>query len=753
MADLKSFINTSSDRIKSAMGMPVDRIKTIQGSLLNQIPAKSLATLWLDGTIIDVAGNKYFVDRIAGNNVLITGYDFPTGWTKGFPYKSAATIDIFGQIGVPVVSLFQNFDYGNQFFTRHVAQVVDGNGVETSEPYVCDIVAYSGALTGDNLSKANTYFGVPAEQTSSVYWIDGVNGNDTTGNGSKSTPWKSITKLMASGTTGTKVYVKSATITGKYWESAKTFTLQAIGLVTLKSDATTYLIFCTTPNYTWNNFVFDGNGDIDNIVQCYQTNGNTYNNCLFKNEGKALVTDNNGVVQTFNGCVFSSRLANTTTPLVMQGSNYNTCYFLNSFTTTSGANNVAFTNCRFTQNRTNKGVISAGTVPVTIIKGCKIYTAYSGIGFIKKLDIQHTTIDTTTTSTTIISSSQNTAELVSKYNKFINNDLTPSVTTPFFINLKNPKGFDIQNNYFKSITKNEYYPIYIVCTSATVTGTKKINYNRIESGSFTGTLIRLNGETAYNNHYDGCEIIGNRIRGHRYYYPSDATSGIHGMILNGGTNMIIKYNYVSHCHVGIVIKNGESGEAYTANGAQYNLIEDCIIGMYVRGVKGLNIFNNTFYHSAISYGVNYKNCIKVDTNNVLTPNVDSENVICKNNIYAVFNNSSDEANVSFDAHAAANGCIEANGDMYGGAYAMKNGANTYATVALAKAAGLMTDTLATNPNLTNMIPVSAINNGDDLGTDYDDGIDIDSVWQSDTVIADIQTVQQGETWQCGAYVI
>lgn len=38
MADLKSFINTSSDRIKSAMGVPVDRIKTIQGSLLNQIP-------------------------------------------------------------------------------------------------------------------------------------------------------------------------------------------------------------------------------------------------------------------------------------------------------------------------------------------------------------------------------------------------------------------------------------------------------------------------------------------------------------------------------------------------------------------------------------------------------------------------------------------------------------------------------------------------------------------------------------------
>ena len=142
-----------------------------QGSTLNP-PAYSLATLWLDGTIVDVEGSKYFVDKRAGNNVLITGYDFPAGWTKGFPYKSAATIDIFGQTAVPVISLFQNIDYLNQYFTKHAAQVVDGNGVETYEPRVLELVAYSAPLTGDNLTAANTYFGVPAEDATAE-WIDG----------------------------------------------------------------------------------------------------------------------------------------------------------------------------------------------------------------------------------------------------------------------------------------------------------------------------------------------------------------------------------------------------------------------------------------------------------------------------------------------------------------------------------------------------------------------------------------------------
>lgn len=38
MADLKSFLNISDDRIKSVTGVPVDRTKAVLGSKLNLLP-------------------------------------------------------------------------------------------------------------------------------------------------------------------------------------------------------------------------------------------------------------------------------------------------------------------------------------------------------------------------------------------------------------------------------------------------------------------------------------------------------------------------------------------------------------------------------------------------------------------------------------------------------------------------------------------------------------------------------------------
>jgi len=237
----------SKFRLSDALEAAYDPfIKTQLGTLLNYPPAYELATLWLDGSIVDVEGAKYFVDKKAGNNVLITGYDFPTGWVSGFPYKSAATIDVFGQTGVPVVSLFQNFDYANQYFTRHVAQVVDGNLVETSEPYVCEIVAYSEALTGTDLTSANTYYGVPVEDVNAK-WVSKA-GNDGTGNGSKATPWLTLSKAEATITADIdqKIYVKSGVYNETNWlASAKNAHYIGIGLTALTSTGGyTYLPRC-----------------------------------------------------------------------------------------------------------------------------------------------------------------------------------------------------------------------------------------------------------------------------------------------------------------------------------------------------------------------------------------------------------------------------------------------------------------------------------------------------------------------------
>ena len=78
--------------------------------------------------------------------------DFNDNWTKGFPYKSAATISapvgdavliaadinnfLYDAGGTPneiaVVSLFQNIDYEDKLFCRHREQKVTTISIETN---------------------------------------------------------------------------------------------------------------------------------------------------------------------------------------------------------------------------------------------------------------------------------------------------------------------------------------------------------------------------------------------------------------------------------------------------------------------------------------------------------------------------------------------------------------------------------------------------------------------------------------------
>jgi hypothetical protein len=216
------------------------------------IPFKSDAFAHYDGTILYSAPNYYFVDKKSGRNLLITGYDFDTTWAKGFPYKSAATISapagdaafiaadlnsFFYTAGtpnqIPVISLFQNIDYKDRLFTKHAAQGVDGDGVETYEPRVLDIVLYTNAKTGADLTKCQTYYRVPAIVAGAKF-IDPVNGNDSTGNGNQATPYKTHSKVNGlTLTEGTQVYCLTGNIAPIAW--SKNYNLKAIGLTKIQN--------------------------------------------------------------------------------------------------------------------------------------------------------------------------------------------------------------------------------------------------------------------------------------------------------------------------------------------------------------------------------------------------------------------------------------------------------------------------------------------------------------------------------------
>jgi hypothetical protein len=149
-----------------------------------QSPA-SFGTLvqYIDGTIsgnefVDKSGNGYNLDII--NNDL-------DSTLVGFPYKSTALVAQkaanFGLIPdnnnfwfdsggtpnqIPVHCLYENVDYNNQTFCKHEAQVLNASGFETTSGKVINICTYSAALTGANLTAANTYFGVTAKPVSNV---------------------------------------------------------------------------------------------------------------------------------------------------------------------------------------------------------------------------------------------------------------------------------------------------------------------------------------------------------------------------------------------------------------------------------------------------------------------------------------------------------------------------------------------------------------------------------------------------------
>jgi len=187
---------------------------------------------YLDGTIIDDAGTKYFEDKSAnGRDFLITSYDFDTAWTTGFPYKSVATISapaadaaliaadinnfLYAGDGtpnqIPVVSLFQDIDYDHKIFCKHEAQIVDSDDVETYEPRVSRMFMASDVLIGATLTQAQSYFGVPVENTTTMAWISPA-GNDLTGDGSKAAPYKTLSKILTS--VKTDIYIKTGSYLG-----------------------------------------------------------------------------------------------------------------------------------------------------------------------------------------------------------------------------------------------------------------------------------------------------------------------------------------------------------------------------------------------------------------------------------------------------------------------------------------------------------------------------------------------------------
>jgi len=575
----------------------------------------SRSLFFLDGTIITVGADKYFKDKSsAARNFLITGYDFATDWTSGFPFKSASTISapvgdatlIAADTGlfwydaggtpraIPVVSLFQNIDYLNIIWCRHIAQVLDGDGVETYEPRVMDVFMVDGTLSASDLIKANTYFNPSSEST---YWLNLTGGNDANNATTRALAklkWGAIETGLASGTVNVLTGVDLSA-----WTPAKAIDRYGKGYVSCprcasgnSDNARTFehIIFDAANAANW----FDcGTGAIFSNI--------TLRKCLFKNAlntgtgiGKyaAKTSDNikldsvvinQGVISRMVSCgvteIKNSLLKGAPTGFYLNAEKY-----------------VTISNCKI--NVTINGTLFLFTLNAGgAIIGCKITNASSG--------------------SILLDSNATATQTKFNHNTVRQGDITYAVGK--YIHLKGANSEACDNDIVLTGTSvagtdNASQIIYVFgSTTPTVErntidfasanftrcievfsngvdcGAAKINSQRILCRAAVNCMVlSLDGEkTAAEHHlFDDFEMNDNVIYMPDYYGLGYGTAH---SIMAHGNNGQLRRNYVNGGAIGIIMKSQGAVVVADMSG---NKIINCKRGLYVKGTSGMEMYNN-----------------------------------------------------------------------------------------------------------------------------------------------------------------
>jgi hypothetical protein len=277
--------------------------------------------------------------------------------------------------------------------------------------------------------------------------------------------------------------------------------------------------------------------------------------------------------------------------------------------------------------------------------------------------------------------------------------------------------------------------------------------NSITSVNSGGYMLQAGDESVgnTNNNLDGEVITGNQF----IWNGTDvATTITHGIFVGYNINAYIRYNYLKQVPTGMVIKS--DGMTYTSGGVAYNIInKNGDIGIAVKGMNNVPIYNNTFYSNEVFYtsdgnpGTEY-GLVDIFANDGLTPWVYPTGTIVKNNIFytvhQIYNIKIEDApdTVGFRSDYNIFWC-EAGTPMF--SYLGVN-----KTFAQWQALGYDLHSVVVNPsfnNTTDLVPTSRLNYGTNLGTTWQTGLSTTATW---AVEVSPTTTDQNGTWQVGASV-
>jgi uncharacterized protein YjdB len=273
----------------------------------------------------------------------------------------------------------------------------------------------------------------------------------------------------------------------------------------------------------------------------------------------------------------------------------------------------------------------------------------------------------------------------------------------------------------------------------------------ITSVNFDGYLLQAGDESVggANNNLDGEVITGNKF----IWNGTDGTSITHGAFTGYNLNVLLTYNYLLRVPMGLIRKS--NGMTNTSGGVAYNIVNNSqAVGVVVKGICGVNIYNNTIYSDQVIYNNSsrlgtWRGLIDVYTNTDITPNGKATGTKIKNNIFYT-------KHQIYNIYVYDAACLTGFESDYNVFYCeagtpLFNYLGTIKTFAEWQALGYDKHSVVVNPNFrnfTDFVPLERLDYGTDLGTTWQKGLAVDAIWGS----GDPATTNQNGTWQAGARI-
>ena len=251
------------------------------------------------------------------------------------------------------------------------------------------------------------------------------------------------------------------------------------------------------------------------------------------------------------------------------------------------------------------------------------------------------------------------------------------------------------------------------------------------------------GVKATNNNLDGAVITGNKFS----WSGTDMIVIPHGLFAGHNINVVAKYNYLDDIPMGIIRKSA-SNMKNTGGGVAYNIVKGGVVGMVIKGMSNVNIYNNTFYNDRTT-AQTWRPLIHIYTNTDNGNHSVSHSTKIYNNIF--YTKYQTLSITIADAESLTG--LECDYNVYwcesGTPRFSVNG--SIKTFAQWQAMGYDAHSVVINPqfeDFENFVPAKRLDYGKDLGAEWKDGLATNAVWGT----IDPATAVQNGVWQAGAVV-